>query len=125
MNVTVRQFFTWLIITGSLLLLGKYVFVWVNFLENLIFVCISLADLGGGRAGRTPPPMGPNSFVFAYIFTEKCPYQRSMPLLTSARPPYGKSWIRHCISYIFFIHIYAPLIIWKTPSARQIPINPM
>ena len=42
----------------------------------------------GGHAWRTPPPMGPNSFVFAYIFIEKCPHGRSTP-------HYGKSWIRH------------------------------
>ena len=30
--------------------------------------------------------MGPNSFVFAYIFTEKCLRRRSTPPLTSARP---------------------------------------
>ena len=33
---------------------------------------------GGGRARRTPP-MGPNSFVFTYIFTKKCPRWRSTP----------------------------------------------
>ena len=39
-----------------------------------------MADLGGGGcAGRTPPPMGPNSFIFAYIFTEKHPCRRSTP----------------------------------------------
>ena len=38
-----------------------------------------LADLGGARAERTPPPMGPNSFVFAYIFTEKHLHRRSTP----------------------------------------------
>ena len=45
-------------------------------------------NIGGsrGRARRTPP-MGPNSFIFAYIFTEKCPRRRSMPPLTGARPP--------------------------------------
>ena len=28
---------------------------------------------------RCTPPMGPDSFIFAYIFTKKCPHQRSMP----------------------------------------------
>ena len=40
-------------------------------------------SIGGSRGGvpgaRPPPPMGPNSFVFAYIFTEKCPHRRSTP----------------------------------------------
>ena len=97
-----------------------------DFAHNFILsahchVC-SLADLGGGRAGRTPPPtgpnsfiftyisfadlggacpvhappMGPNSFIFAYIFTEKCPRWRSTPPM-GACPPYRKSWICHCI----------------------------
>ena len=57
-------------IQRSVIYLGKIVL-----LLNLIF---TLADLGGGVPG-TRPPMGPNSFVFAYIFTEKCPRQRSMP----------------------------------------------
>ena len=46
-----------------------------------------LADLGGVPGAH--PPMGPNSFVFAYIFTEKCPRRRSMPSLMGARPPTG------------------------------------
>ena len=49
--------------------------------------CVSLADLGEGCAGRTPPPMGPNSFIFTYIFTKKHPCWRSMPPLTDASPP--------------------------------------
>ena len=46
-------------------------------------------NIGGSRGGvpAHAPPMGPNSFVFAYIFTEKCPRRRSTPPLTGARPP--------------------------------------
>ena len=46
------------------------------------------AMIGGsrGRAGCTVLPMGPNSFVFAYIFTEKCLRRRFTPPLTGARP---------------------------------------
>ena len=43
---------------------------------------MSLADLGGACPAHAPP-MGPNSFVFTYIFTEKCPCWRSSP------PPNG------------------------------------
>ena len=43
---------------------------------------------GGGRARRTPP-MGPNSFIFAYIFTKKCPHRRSMPPQRVHAPPMG------------------------------------
>ena len=44
---------------------------------------------GWGHARCTPPPMGPNSFVFAYIFTKKCLHRRSMAPLTGAHPPTG------------------------------------
>ena len=57
----------------------------------------SLADLRGSVPG-TCPPTGPNSFIFAYIFAEKCPHWGSMPPLMGPHPPYGKSWIRHCKS---------------------------
>ena len=33
-----------------------------------------------------PPPTGPNSFVFAYIFTEKCPRWRPKPPKMGPRP---------------------------------------
>ena len=51
--------------------------------------------IGGSRVGMPgtcSPLCGPNSFIFAYIFGEKHPCQRSMP-------PYGKSWIRHWYWY--------------------------
>ena len=39
-----------------------------------------LADLGDVPSARPlPPATGPNSFVFAFIFTEKLPRRRSMP----------------------------------------------
>ena len=38
----------------------------------------ALVDLGGGVPGERLP-IGPNSFVFAYIFTKKCPCRRSTP----------------------------------------------
>ena len=47
--------------------------------------------IGGSRRAcqvHTPSPMGPNSFVFAYIFAKKHPCWRSTSLpLTAARPP--------------------------------------
>ena len=46
----------------------------------------TLADLHTKFSGARPPT-APNSFIFTYIFTEKCPRRRSTP-------PYGKSWIR-------------------------------
>ena len=47
-------------------------------------------SIGGsreGHAGHTPSPMGPNSFIFTYIFTKKCLRQRFTPTLMGERPP--------------------------------------
>ena len=51
---------------------------------HIHFICGSR----GGMPGACPPPMGPNSFIFAYIFTEKCPRWRSTPQWVHA-PPTG------------------------------------
>ena len=59
-------------------------------------------NIGGSRWGACrahTPPMGPNSFIFAYIFTEKHLCWRSTPPPPNGcMPPYGKSWICHCIN---------------------------
>ena len=47
----------------------------------------ALADLEG-RAWHSPP-IGPNSFFFTYIFTEKRSRRRSTPPPTGPRPPTG------------------------------------
>ena len=54
--------------------------------ENFFNLASCNLCIGGsrGRARRTPPPTGPNSFVFTYIFTKKRPLRRFTP-------PYGKS----------------------------------
>ena len=62
----------------------------------------ALADLGR-RAGRTPPPTGPNSFIFTYIFTKKCWHRGSTPPNGSTPPPYGKSWIRPLFRSIYLL----------------------
>ena len=54
-------------------------------------MCNIFISIGRSR-GACPvhtPPMGPNSFVFAYIFTEKCPRQRSMLPQWVHAPPMG------------------------------------
>ena len=51
----------------------------------------------GGAASACPPPTGSISFVFAYVFAEKCTRRRLVP-----PPPNGKSWIRHWIK-VFII----------------------
>ena len=40
----------------------------------------------GGACRRTSPPTGPNSFIFAYIFTEKCSRWRPKPPKMGPRP---------------------------------------
>ena len=63
---------------------NRFTLVNINFAQYII--CI------GGSRGGVPdarPPMGSNSFIFAYIFTEKCPRRRSTPPLTGACPPTG------------------------------------
>ena len=60
---------------------------------NIVSITFSLADLHT-KFSAAQPPMGPNSFVFTYIFTEKYPHQRSTPPKTGLCPPYGKSWTR-------------------------------
>ena len=59
----------------------------------LISVCIG--GSGGAPSAHASPPTGSISFVFVYIFAEKCTHQRLAPPNGSAPPPNGKSWIRH------------------------------
>ena len=49
---------------------------------------LALADLGG-VSGARPPPTGPNSFIFAYIFAEKHLCRRSMHPVRGKHPPLG------------------------------------
>ena len=51
----------------------------VNCADPIGYQSLIIGGSGGRRVRRTPPPMGPNSFIFAYIFTEKHLCQRSMP----------------------------------------------
>ena len=66
----------------------------INIHKNTHDMSDTLADFGGLLGARLPP-YGPNSSVFAYIFTKKHPRQRSTRL-PRVYAPYGKSWIRHC-----------------------------
>ena len=53
----------------------------------------SLADLGGGREGRTPP-LGVQILSISCSFRENLACSR--PPWRVHAPPSGKSWIRHC-----------------------------
>ena len=47
---------------------------------------------------HAPPPTGPNSFVFTYVFTKKHLCWRLAPPPTRVgAPPNRKSWIRPCL----------------------------
>ena len=62
-----------------------------NSLKETISSQIGTQHIGRSRGGMpgTRPPMGPNSFIFAYIFAEKHPHQRSTSPLTGPCPPTG------------------------------------
>ena len=54
----------------------------------------AVADPGGATGVR--PPTGSISFIFAYVFAEKCMCRRlAPPPPTGRRPPNRKSWIHH------------------------------
>ena len=64
--------------------------------RNCIEYKIYLTTNSGGSTYKSfrrppPPPTGPNSFVFTYVFTEKCRCRRLTPPPTrvSAPPPTG------------------------------------
>ena len=61
---------------------------------------------GGGHAGRTPPPMGPNSFVSANIFTKNTHVGGPRPILTGACPPMGNPGSATATPYIGVATIY-------------------
>ena len=68
----------------------------------------ALVDPGGVLPAHAPPT-GSNSFVFAYVFTEKHPRQRLAPP-NGSETPNGKSWIRHwcvhvsvCVCFVMII----------------------
>ena len=67
--------------------------LWVNYnyvhtVGYCLYGTLPLAALGG-RARCTPLPTGPNSFVFTYIFIEKCLHRGSTTSLMGPRPPTG------------------------------------
>ena len=57
---------------------------------------IPVADLIGGA--RDASPRGQNSFIFMQFSAEKIGLHTH---LGSWRPPWGKSWIHHCIPYLY------------------------
>ena len=61
----------------------------------------------GGAAARAPP-IGSISFVFTYVFAEKCVRRRLAPhqRVGNPPPPNGKSWIRHCLHICRHVSIY-------------------
>ena len=64
----------------------NFCFVWFGLLVY------ALADQGGA-AGAPAPPTGPNSFIFAFVFTENCPCQRLAPPNVLAPTPHPQQEI--------------------------------
>ena len=60
---------------------------------------LTLADLGGGAPGARPS-YGPDSFVLTCKkFSKRSHLGVHGPTYEVHAPPYGKSWIRHCLKY--------------------------
>ena len=56
--------------------------------------------IGGSRGGGVPGarhPLWDPILLFSH-FHQKAPASEVQTPLTGARPPYGKSWIRHCFA---------------------------
>ena len=70
--------------------------------------CISLADLGGGVPGACHPLRDP-ILSFSHTFSPKSAHVRGPHPPNGSMPPYGKSWICHCIwcdSVKFSAHLH-------------------
>ena len=80
---------------------------------------VPVADLHTKVSGAPPPPTGPNSFVFTYVFTEKRLCWRLAPPPTRVGapppppPPNGKYWIRPCVQYFrkFYLYLMASALL--------------
>ena len=60
--------------------------------------CLALADLGEAcLAHPPPPPHGTQFFRFRIHFHRKRPMSEVHAPPNGCTPPYGKSWIRHCL----------------------------
>ena len=68
---------------ASMLTIRPTKIVYLNWVKSQLDVSSFLGGSRGRRRGPPPsnplPPTRPNSFIFAYIFTKKCPHQRLAP----------------------------------------------
>ena len=68
----------------------------LNVYGNLL-VHIALADLEAACRAHAPPSHGTQFFSFGIHFCQKAPVSEVHAPPNGSTPPYGKSWIRHCI----------------------------
>ena len=54
----------------------------------------------GGVPGTRTPPGGPNSFIFMQFWVK---IGKIIAILGVGAPPWGKSWIRHCLCLLKFL----------------------
>ena len=76
-------------------------------LEHYFQTCVALADRGGVPGAR---PLQDPVLSFSHTFLAKSArIGGPQPHLIGPHPPYGKSWIRHCVESTFMIkyNIYA------------------
>ena len=63
-----------------------------------------------GHLRNLPLPTGPNSFVFAYIFTDSARVGHWHPLMGLPPTPNGKSWIRPLYVETWGSHVLLSLL---------------
>ena len=94
-----------------------------------------MADLHTKVSGACPPPTGPNSFVFTYVFTEKCLCQRlAPPPMRVGTPPMGNPgsapallapWLQH-VGKHFLLPLLTPCAVyslWQSPHQCRVCIG--
>ena len=70
-----------------------------HWLQTFLSMSITVSDLKGPPGTRAPLSL--NSFIFMQFSGKFWPNHRLMPSLFEYAPPPGKSWIKHCINWIF------------------------
>ena len=71
----------------------------------------------GGAPGTRAPPGGPNSFIFMQFSAKNW---KIIALLGVGAPPWGKSWIRHCIWHLQSVDMklcFKPSVVGRLPCS--------
>ena len=90
--------------TKFVILMAKLDLKHYKFFLNEVYPLVPPHTIGESTladARRTPrPPKGPDSFVLTYKIFERSRLGSPRPSPARSTPPYGKSWIRHCILWL-------------------------